>query len=66
MQGILPVDIINIDEVNFKLEHQNQKFGKMVSALRCTRAVVYGREENLNLLLLISGYGVNMMMWHEM
>jgi hypothetical protein len=65
MQGISTADIIDIDEAGFKLEHQNRKFGKTVSALRCTQAGVYGRGEKLNLLLAISGDDVNVMRWHE-
>ena len=42
MTGVNTADIIDIDEAGFKLEHQNRKHGKTVSALRCDQQGVYG------------------------
>ena len=65
MAGVNTADIIDIDEAGFKLEHQNRKHGKTVSALRCDQPGVYGRGKKLNLLLAISADDVNRMRWHE-
>ena len=46
MVGVATADIIDIDKAGFKLEHQNQSYGKTVSALRCDQLAVYGRGKN--------------------
>ena len=66
MAGVPIADIIDIDEAGFKLEHTNRKFGKTVTALRCTDEGVYNHGKKINLLLAISGDPIHNMRWHEM
>lgn len=65
MLGVQTRDILDIDEAGFFLESQNRKYGKTISALRCSQEGVYGRGKKLNLLLCISGDDNFAMRWHE-
>ena len=58
--------MIDVNEAGFKLKQQTRKFGKTVSALRCTQAGVYRIGSKVNLLLAIAGNPVLAMRWWEM
>jgi hypothetical protein len=65
MQGVSIDNIININKAGFFLEHSNRNFGKTVLCQRCSQNGVYGRGENVNLLLAICGDNAGRMHWHE-
>ena len=65
MAGVPIEDIIDTDEAGFKLEHTNRRFGKTVTALRCSDEGVHNNGKKLNVLLAISGDPVHRMRWHE-
>jgi len=65
MRGVPIVDIIEIEEAGFFLEHSDRKFGKTISSLCCSQNGVYGHGEKVNLLLVICGDNVGQMRWHE-
>ena len=58
--------MINIDEAGLKLDHQNRKFGKTVSALRFDKTGIYGIGSKTNLLLAIAGDPDLAIRWWEM
>ena len=58
-------DIINMDEAGLFLEHSDRKFGKTISAMRCSQNGVYGYGEKVNILLAICSDNVGRMHWHE-
>ena len=66
VHGVPTWDMIDVDEAGFKLDHQNRKFGKTVSPLRCDQAGVYGIGLKTNILLAIAGDPVLAMRWWEM
>jgi len=59
------VDIININEAGFFLEHLDGKFGKTISSMRCSQNGVHRHGEKVNILIAICGDNVGQMHWHE-